>query len=87
MLVEGLSKVSKIECSKNSSFALVNGGSSLYSWGSNKHGILGLGSCASKLKHQYHPEKVVFPSTDSLLSISAGGNHISALIQRKECND
>jgi len=51
MLVEGLSKVSKIECSKNSSFALVNGGSSLYSWGSNKHGILGLGSCASKLKH------------------------------------
>ena len=40
MLVEGLSKVSKIECSKNSSFAVASG--SLYSWGNNKHGVLGL---------------------------------------------
>lgn len=65
---------------------MVNGGSSLYSWGSNKHGILGLTSSTSNLKHQYHPEKVVFLSTDNLLSISAGGNHIAALMQRKEGN-
>jgi alpha-tubulin suppressor-like RCC1 family protein len=82
MLVEGLSKVSKIECSKNSSFAILGG--SLYSWGSNKHGILGQTSNTKNVKHQYHPEKVLFPSTDTLLTISAGGNHIAALIQRKE---
>lgn len=82
MLVEGLSKVSKVECSKNSSFAIQT--ESLYSWGSNKHGILGLTSSNNNLKHQYHPEKVVFSSTDTLLSISAGGNHIAALIQRNE---
>lgn len=44
VMIEGLLMVTKIECSKNSSFAVQacsEDRNSLYSWGSNKDGLLG----------------------------------------------
>jgi alpha-tubulin suppressor-like RCC1 family protein len=40
VMVDGLSSITQVACSKNSTFALSNNGT-LYSWGSNKDGVLG----------------------------------------------
>lgn len=40
VIVEGISAITQVACSKNSTFALSNNGT-LYSWGSNKDGVLG----------------------------------------------
>jgi|JI10StandDraft_1071094.scaffolds.fasta_scaffold977334_1 alpha-tubulin suppressor-like RCC1 family protein len=55
MLVEALESqaVRLICCSKNSTFAVLESGD-LYSWGSGKHGALGIGSEAD----QFTPSKV-----------------------------
>ena len=45
----------KVVCSKNSTFALMESGE-LFSWGSSKEGVLGLGE---GVDNQYFPIKVV----------------------------
>jgi alpha-tubulin suppressor-like RCC1 family protein len=87
-LIDGLSKVIKIECSKNSSFALQSSTTttSLYSWGSNKHGILGHSN--STLKNLYQPERIsFFAESDKIVQFHAGGNHAAAIIQRKQSEE
>ena len=46
----------KVVCSKNSTFALMESGE-LFSWGSSKEGVLGLGE---GVENQHFPIKVVF---------------------------
>lgn len=67
----------QLTCAKNSSIALTEGGI-LYSWGSNKDGLLGLGSNID----QHLPQIVSFG--DSLVKfVSAGKNHVFALVKEK----
>ena len=49
-------EVKKVTCSKNSSFALLENGE-LYSWGSNKYGMLGSGSSRDS---EYLPQRMQY---------------------------
>lgn len=56
-MIEALSMwtAKKVVCSKNSSFAVMQSGE-LFSWGSSKEGVLGLGD---DVENQYFPIKVI----------------------------
>ena len=76
--------ISKIVCSKNSTLALTEGGS-LYSWGSSKDGVLGIGSTK---EDQFNPMKVTQFGDDgevtTVLDVSAGKSHAAAIVRRAD---
>ena len=58
----------------------------MFSWGSNKNGLLGQSN--STLKNLYQPEKISFFSeNDNIFHFSAGGNHAAAVVQRKHSDE
>ena len=79
MLVEALEPLHAVglTCSKASTFTLLDSGD-LYSWGSGKHGCLGIGSEAD----QFTPCKVDYPRDEHdkpISKISAGKHHFVML--------
>eukprot|EP00347_Sterkiella_histriomuscorum_P016763 403351945 len=95
-LVESLSMwtTHKVVCARNSTFALMYAKDSqekqqyLFSWGSEKDGVLGLGKIEG---NQYFPIKVLIDEENEeqiqVLQISAMRSHVGALVKRQGNQD
>ena len=87
--------VKQVACAKNSTFAITQSGE-LYSWGSNKDGILGTGlikgdTCSPSIKNQYSPVCIVGKSVDGdilqAIDISAGKGHVGGIFSKGLSSD
>lgn len=80
-------------CSRNSTFALMSSsdidgknGDILFSWGSEKEGVLGLGNIQGI---QYFPIKIVIEEGNEdieIIQLSAGRSHAGVICKRKGDN-
>lgn len=68
--------VTRVACSSHSTFALTRDGS-VYSWGWNAFGVLGVG----KYQHSVHPQKIFGLKDNAATHVGAGSNHGAAVVK------